>query len=111
MWRESWPIHWPLSPSCCCLKFSWCSPLNITQPPGVAVPLNVDIREKKFRSTEGVDLVALRDLSFEVRQGEFVCLLGPSGCGKTTALRILLGLDREYSGSIQLPTDENHRIA
>jgi NitT/TauT family transport system ATP-binding protein len=85
--------------------------LNITQPAGVAVPLNVDIREKKFRSTEGVDLVALRDLSFEVRQGEFVCLLGPSGCGKTTALRILLGLDREYSGSIQLPTDENHRIA
>lgn len=75
------------------------------------MPLKVDIREKKFRSTEGVDLVALRDLSFEVRQGEFVCLLGPSGCGKTTTLRILLGLDRDYSGSIQLPVDETHRIA
>ncbi|MDY6962492.1 MAG: ATP-binding cassette domain-containing protein, partial [Pseudomonadota bacterium] len=75
------------------------------------MPLSVDIREKTFRSTEGVDLVALRDLSFEVRQGEFVCLLGPSGCGKTTTLRILLGLDRDYSGSIQLPVDETHRIA
>jgi NitT/TauT family transport system ATP-binding protein len=31
-------------------------------------------------------------LSFEVRQGEFVCILGPSGCGKSTSLRVIGGL-------------------
>lgn len=81
------------------------------QAAGVAAPLKVDIREKKFRSTEGVGVVALRDLSFEVGAGEFACLLGPSGCGKTTTLRILLGLDRDYSGNIGMPTKGSHRIA
>ncbi|TPI09466.1 ATP-binding cassette domain-containing protein [Mesorhizobium sp. B4-1-3] len=73
------------------------------QPVGAAAPLRVDIAEKTFRSAQGVSVTALKNLSFEVRQGEFVCLLGPSGCGKTTTLRILLGLDRQFSGSFQLP--------
>ena len=81
------------------------------QAAGVAAPLKVDIREKSFRATEGVGVVALQDLSFEVGAGEFACLLGPSGCGKTTTLRILLGLDRDYSGSIRMPTKGSHRIA
>ncbi|MCZ4091283.1 ABC transporter ATP-binding protein [Sinorhizobium psoraleae] len=81
------------------------------QPVGVAAPLKVDIAEKTFQSAEGVKIVALRGLSFEVRQGEFACLLGPSGCGKTTTLRILLGLDRQFSGSYQLPEGGSNRIA
>ena len=81
------------------------------QPVGVVAPLKVDIVEKTFRSAEGVTVLALRDLSFEVRQGEFACLLGPSGCGKTTTLRILLGLDREFSGSCQLPQGGSNRVA
>ena len=81
------------------------------QPVGADVPLRVDIAEKTFRSAEGVSLPALRDLSFEVRQGEFACLLGPSGCGKTTTLRILLGLDKDFSGSFQLPGGGAGRIA
>ncbi|WP_331375016.1 ABC transporter ATP-binding protein [Sinorhizobium chiapasense] len=81
------------------------------QPAGVAAPLKVDITEKTFRSAEGVTIVALRGLSFEVRQGEFACLLGPSGCGKTTTLRILLGLDRRFAGSYQLPEGGSKRIA
>jgi len=71
----------------------------------------VDIAEKTFRSSEGVSMTALKDLSFEVRQGEFACLVGPSGCGKTTTLRILLGLDTDFTGSFQLPHDEGSRIA
>ncbi|WP_244519918.1 MULTISPECIES: ATP-binding cassette domain-containing protein [unclassified Ensifer] len=53
----------------------------------------------------------MRGLSFEVRQSEFACLLGPSGCGKTTTLRILLGLDRQFSGSYQLPEGGSNRVA
>ncbi len=81
------------------------------QPVGAAVPLRVKIAEKTFRSAEGVSVTALQDLSFEVRQGEFACLLGPSGCGKTTTLRILLGLDKDFSGSFQLPKGDTNRVA
>ncbi|MER9657134.1 ATP-binding cassette domain-containing protein [Mesorhizobium sp. M0152] len=81
------------------------------QPVGAVVPLKVDIAEKTFRSARGVSVPALRGLSFEVRQGEFACLLGPSGCGKTTTLRILLGLDKDFSGSFQLPQGGSNRIA
>ncbi|PKA45273.1 ATP-binding cassette domain-containing protein (plasmid) [Rhizobium sullae] len=85
--------------------------MNDTQHAGAAAPLKVEIAEKTFRSAEDVIIAALRGLSFEVRQGEFACLLGPSGCGKTTTLRILLGLDREFSGSYQLPEGGSSRIA
>jgi NitT/TauT family transport system ATP-binding protein len=78
---------------------------------GAVAPLKVDIAEKTFRSAEGVSVVALRNLSFEVSQGEFACLLGPSGCGKTTTLRILLGLEKEFTGSFQLPGGQTRSIA
>ena len=38
-------------------------------------------------------VTAAQDLSFEIGDGEFVCLLGPSGCGKTTSLRMIAGLE------------------
>src|SRR4029450_4796436 len=39
-------------------------------------------------------------LSFDVRRGEFVCILGPSGCGKSTSLRIIGGLLDITSGRV-----------
>lgn len=43
---------------------------------------------------------ALKDVNFEVAEGEFVCIYGPSGAGKTTLLNIIGGLDKPTSGKI-----------
>jgi len=47
-------------------------------------------------------VVAVNDLSFEAKAGEFLTLLGPSGCGKTTTLRLVAGLERPDRGEIQV---------
>ena len=48
------------------------------------------------------DVVAVDDISLEIRTGEFFSLLGPSGCGKTTTLRMLGGFDLPTAGTIEL---------
>jgi ABC-type nitrate/sulfonate/bicarbonate transport system ATPase subunit len=48
------------------------------------------------------DVPVLRDVSFEVRDNEFVSVLGPSGCGKTTLLRILAGLVEYDGGAVEV---------
>lgn len=48
------------------------------------------------------DVVALDDVSLDIRENEFFALLGPSGCGKTTLLRVLAGFEQPDSGSVTL---------
>jgi len=48
------------------------------------------------------DFVAVEDVSFEIRRGEFFSMLGPSGCGKTTMLRMIAGFEDVTSGSLKL---------
>ena len=48
------------------------------------------------------DVVAVRDLSLEIADHEFLVLLGPSGCGKSTALRMIAGLDEPTEGTIKI---------
>ena len=49
-------------------------------------------------------LVALEDVSLEVGDNEFVCVLGPSGCGKSTLLRIAAGLEKPSLGVVETQT-------
>lgn len=48
------------------------------------------------------DVYAVRDVSLDVADGEFVVLLGPSGCGKTTTLRVVAGFAQPTSGTVRL---------
>jgi NitT/TauT family transport system ATP-binding protein len=61
----------------------------------------VDEVEKRFQSSDRT-VHALRDVSFGVADGEFVCIVGPSGCGKTTLFRIIAGLEEPSEGTIWL---------
>src|SRR5918996_1372212 len=55
---------------------------------------------KKSYSTDHGPVQAVQDLSFQMRNGEFLTLLGPSGCGKTTTLRCVAGLENPSSGEV-----------
>ena len=46
---------------------------------------------------------AVRNLSFDVKKGEFVAVVGPSGCGKTTILSLIMGMNRPSSGEVCFP--------
>lgn len=53
----------------------------------------------KIYKTEVLETVALSDISFEIKKGEFAAIMGPSGSGKSTLMHILGALDRPSSGS------------
>jgi len=57
---------------------------------------------RTFRRSNGDMVQAVNDVSLEVENHQFVCLVGPSGCGKSTLLQMLAGLQPINSGSISL---------
>ncbi len=56
---------------------------------------------REFIGSNGAT-TALDGVDLSIAPGEFVCIVGPSGCGKSTLLRILAGLDRQTSGTIDV---------
>lgn len=61
--------------------------------------LSVENVSKRFHASQG-SIHALDDVSLQVGEGDFVCLVGPSGCGKSTLLSIIAGLEKPDTGHV-----------
>jgi NitT/TauT family transport system ATP-binding protein len=62
---------------------------------------------KTFITEKETQVKAIEDMTFDVEDGEFLCLVGPSGCGKTTILRIIADLESPTAGSITWMTKDH----
>ena len=67
------------------------------------MPVAVEVQGVyKFHGQGSERVPILREISFSVQSGEFVCVMGPSGSGKSTLLHLLSGLDKPSAGTVQL---------
>lgn len=64
---------------------------------------NIIVFDRVSKVFEPMKEVALKEVSFSVSKGEFLCIIGPSGGGKSTALKLIAGLEKESSGRIIKP--------
>lgn len=75
-------------------------PVGHTLPDGEAL---LSVRNlKKTYYTDGGDIEAVRNLTFDLPKGELTCLVGPSGSGKTTLLKAISGLLEPTAGEVKL---------
>ena len=66
---------------------------------------HIKINDLSFAYEEGSPLI-LKDITREIEEGEFVCILGQSGCGKSTLLRLIAGLEKPTVGNLTLDGEE-----
>ena len=70
---------------------------------GTPAPAMLSVRGlKKVYQTDGGEIEAVRNLTFDLRPGELACLVGPSGSGKTTLLKCIAGLMAPTEGEVLL---------
>lgn len=65
---------------------------------------------KKYQNKEG-EILALKNVNFRVKKGEFVSIIGPSGCGKSTLLSIIAGLEEKTTGEIYIEGEKVNEIS
>ena len=65
---------------------------------------------KKYQAKNG-EIEAIKNVSFDVKEGEFISIIGPSGCGKSTLLSIIAGLEKKTSGNIWIQGEEINGIS
>ncbi len=82
------------------------TPGTTPAPAGKTLPGNeamLSVRNlKKVYKTDGGDIEAVRNLTFDLKAGELACLVGPSGSGKTTLLKCISGLMAPTEGEVLL---------
>ena len=60
------------------------------------------LKLQKVEKTYGGTVNVLKDIDLEVEQGELIVFVGPSGCGKSTLLRMIAGLEKITSGTLEI---------
>jgi len=74
----------------------------VEMPRSVPTPQPMGVARTRNLTKKYGEIVALRNLNFELRAGELLALLGPNGAGKTTLVHMLLGLARPDAGSVSV---------
>lgn len=62
--------------------------------------ISVRLIKKIYICKNQQELSVLKNINFDIKKGEFICIIGESGCGKSTLLRMMAGLDADYEGDI-----------
>lgn len=72
--------------------------------------LEVKNISKIYQNKNG-EVIALKDVNFQIKKGEFVSIIGPSGCGKSTLLSIIAGLEGKTTGEIYIEGEKVEGIS
>ena len=72
--------------------------------------LEVKEISKKYQGEKG-EVLAIDNVNFRVKRGEFISIIGPSGCGKSTLLSIIAGLEKKITGEIYIEGEKIEGIS
>jgi len=68
-----------------------------------------DLYKSYYR--DAIEIPVMRNINFEIQEGEFLALMGPSGSGKTTLLNMIAGIDQPTSGTMSVAGEDISRLS